>query len=67
MTPFERVARQPLMLGLFLPHQQGAWSPSRAPRATSWTFDYNAACATKAVIELDGCMTCLNCGDSKCG
>jgi FMNH2-dependent dimethyl sulfone monooxygenase len=48
MTPFERISRQPLMLGLFLPHQQGAWSPSQAPRDTSWTFDYNAACAVKA-------------------
>jgi hypothetical protein len=24
-------------------------------------------CMTKAVIKLDGCMTCLNCADSKCG
>ena len=24
-------------------------------------------CHTKAVILMDGCMTCLNCGDSKCG
>jgi serine/threonine protein phosphatase PrpC len=24
-------------------------------------------CQTKAVILMDGCMTCLNCGDSKCG
>ncbi|MEZ5529864.1 MAG: NrdJb [Porticoccaceae bacterium] len=24
-------------------------------------------CMTKAVILMDGCMTCLNCGDSKCG
>lgn len=24
-------------------------------------------CNTKASIMLDGCMTCLNCGDSKCG
>ncbi|MEM7209339.1 MAG: NrdJb [Pseudomonadota bacterium] len=24
-------------------------------------------CSTKAVILMDGCMTCLNCGDSKCG
>ena len=24
-------------------------------------------CMTKAAILMDGCMTCLSCGDSKCG
>lgn len=24
-------------------------------------------CNTKAAIVMDGCLTCLNCGDSKCG
>jgi hypothetical protein len=24
-------------------------------------------CSTKAVIIMDGCATCLNCGQSKCG
>jgi hypothetical protein len=24
-------------------------------------------CHTKAVVMMDGCMTCLSCGDSKCG
>jgi hypothetical protein len=24
-------------------------------------------CSTKAVVRMDGCVTCLNCGDSKCG
>ena len=26
-----------------------------------------AKCSTTAVIMMDGCMTCLSCGDSKCG
>jgi hypothetical protein len=25
------------------------------------------SCHTKATILMDGCLTCLNCGDSKCG
>ena len=24
-------------------------------------------CSTKAMILMDGCLTCLNCGESKCG
>lgn len=24
-------------------------------------------CLTTAMVMMDGCMTCLNCGDSKCG
>ncbi len=26
-----------------------------------------AKCQTKAVVMMDGCLTCLSCGDSKCG
>lgn len=41
-----------------------------APEA-SGEFPANAEvcgkCSVKAVILMDGCMTCLNCGDSKCG
>jgi len=47
-TPLQTAMRQPLMLGLFLPIQSGAWSPSTAPRDTDWTFDYNARCAVRA-------------------
>ena len=46
--PLDAVLKQPLMLGLFLPLQSGAWSPSTAPRGTSWTFDYNARCTVMA-------------------
>jgi FMNH2-dependent dimethyl sulfone monooxygenase len=44
----EAALSQPLMLGLFLPLQSGAWSPSTAPRGTSWTFDYNARLTQQA-------------------
>jgi FMNH2-dependent dimethyl sulfone monooxygenase len=47
-SPLSRVLRQPLMLGLFLPVQDGGWSPSLAPRGTTWTFDYNAALVRQA-------------------
>mgnify|MGYP001374591946 CR=1 FL=1 len=47
-TALERAARNKLMLGLFLPLQQGAWSPSTAPRGTDWGFEYNAECAVRA-------------------
>jgi FMNH2-dependent dimethyl sulfone monooxygenase len=48
VSPLERLPRHKLLLGLFLPMQEGAWSPSRAPRSTSWTFDYLARCTTRA-------------------
>lgn len=40
---------------------------------TTQSTDYPAQatmckkCQTKAVVIMDGCATCLNCGDSKCG
>lgn len=48
LSPLEQAKANPLMLGLFLPIQSGAWSPSTAPRDTSWTFDYNARCTVMA-------------------
>jgi FMNH2-dependent dimethyl sulfone monooxygenase len=47
-SPLARVMRQPMMLGLFLPIQNGGWSPSLLPRSTTWTFDYNAALTLQA-------------------
>lgn len=47
-APLQQALQQPLMLGLFLPLQSGAWSPSTAPRGTSWSFEYNKHCAVRA-------------------
>jgi FMNH2-dependent dimethyl sulfone monooxygenase len=47
-SPFSRVIRQPLILGLFLPVQSGGWSASLLPRSTDWTFNYNAALTRRA-------------------
>lgn len=47
-SPLSRALSQPLMLGLFLPIQSGGWSMSTLPRATDWTFDYNARLTRKA-------------------
>jgi hypothetical protein len=43
--------------------QQDAFSKSEFPEGAQLC----AKCNTAAVVVLDGCMTCLNCGDSKCG
>lgn len=47
-TSLERAKSQPLMLGLFLPIQNGGWTPSTAPRGTDWTYDYNAELTVRA-------------------
>ncbi len=48
LSALERTKRQPLMLGLFLPIQNGGWTPSKASRGTDWTFDYNARLVVRA-------------------
>ena len=40
-SPLARIARQPMMVGLFLPTQTGGFSQSKLPRATRWDFEYN--------------------------
>lgn len=48
LTPMERAARNKMILGLFIPLQNGAWTPSMYPRGTDWTFEYNAECTVRA-------------------
>ena len=43
--------------------QQDAFSESGYPEGAQLC----AKCNTTAVVMMDGCMTCLSCGDSKCG
>jgi dimethylsulfone monooxygenase len=47
-TPLQRLMECPFVIGLFLPIQSGGWTPSTAPRGTSWTFRYNAALINRA-------------------
>ena len=37
------------------------------PRTFPEGAQFCMKCQTQAVTRMDGCMTCLNCGDSKCG
>jgi hypothetical protein len=43
--------------------QQDAFAKSHFPDGAALC----SKCSTAAVVMLDGCMTCLNCGESKCG
>jgi hypothetical protein len=43
--------------------QQDAFSENKYPEGAQLC----SKCNTAAVIMMDGCMTCLSCGDSKCG
>lgn len=45
-----------------LSEQQAEGEPQFPPSATMCT-----KCNTKAIVIMDGCATCLNCGYSKCG
>jgi hypothetical protein len=43
--------------------QQDAFAKSHFPDGAQLC----SKCSTAAVVMMDGCMTCLNCGESKCG
>ena len=47
-SPLSRAAAAPLMLGLFLPLQTGAFSQSTLPRGTRWDFEYNRGLTARA-------------------
>nr|VFK61852.1 MAG: TSCPD domain-containing protein [Candidatus Kentron sp. TUN]VFK64763.1 MAG: TSCPD domain-containing protein [Candidatus Kentron sp. TUN]VFK71285.1 MAG: TSCPD domain-containing protein [Candidatus Kentron sp. TUN] len=46
-------------------HAEGV--SSQADNDFPETAKFCAQCHTRAVVLIDGCMTCLSCGDSKCG
>jgi len=48
-------------------HAQGSSSSTESSNEFPPNSQLCMKCHTKAVISMDGCMTCLNCGDSKCG
>jgi hypothetical protein len=43
--------------------QQDAFAKSHFPDGAALC----SKCSTAAVVMMDNCMTCLNCGESKCG
>ena len=47
-------------------HQQ-AYLESKKEEAKGVEMQLCTKCNTKALILMDSCMTCTNCGDSKCG
>ncbi|OEY67336.1 NrdJb [Marinobacter sp. X15-166B] len=56
-----------------LAEKRAEFEATQAPVNDDNASDYPATatmcakCSTKAVIVMDGCATCLSCGDSKCG
>ncbi len=54
-----------------LEEKKQAYQEAKAETSKDGEFPPSAQlcmkCYTKAVIVMDGCMTCLNCGNSKCG
>ena len=46
-----------------------AGADANAPRAHGFPDGAQLCgkCRTKMLVQMDGCLTCLNCGDSKCG
>lgn len=55
----------------YLAEKKAQMAADNTEETTSSAFPENAImcqkCHQKSVITMDGCMTCLNCGDSKCG
>lgn len=51
--------------------KRAQFEQSQAVKGDASAFPEGSAlcgkCNTKAMIKMDGCLTCLNCGESKCG
>ncbi|MBK9952848.1 MAG: NrdJb [Candidatus Competibacteraceae bacterium] len=58
-------------LGLYMPDNSLAMAAQEMlkekTQPTNEAGSYCLACGEYAVVKLDGCATCKNCGDSKCG
>jgi FMNH2-dependent dimethyl sulfone monooxygenase len=48
VSPLHRIQQQRFILGLFLPIQDGGWTPSTSERDTQWSFGYNARLTQQA-------------------
>ena len=72
------IEKHMIKIGLIAPkrpdeHQQKLIDEKRAHTSAGGSDAFSASaqlcpkCHVKAVLLLDGCLTCMNCGDSKCG
>ena len=48
LSPLQRIQQADFILGLFLPIQDGGWTPSTTERETQWSFGYNARLTQQA-------------------
>jgi hypothetical protein len=67
----EHLAKLAIKNGLVKPVTVESIKEEKATKEDADSYPPNATscklCQHRAVVTLDGCATCLNCGDSKCG
>nr|VFK26129.1 MAG: hypothetical protein BECKMB1821G_GA0114241_101829 [Candidatus Kentron sp. MB]VFK35452.1 MAG: hypothetical protein BECKMB1821I_GA0114274_11193 [Candidatus Kentron sp. MB]VFK77396.1 MAG: hypothetical protein BECKMB1821H_GA0114242_11333 [Candidatus Kentron sp. MB] len=67
MKPQEMDQHRKAMLAEKRARITNAGAPSQVDSDFPEIAEFCTQCHTKAVVLMDGCMTCLSCGDSKCG